>query len=89
MAIIAFSLAMVAAFWSRNAWPIYLPGDRDPFGFGHARVNLSRSFYQQRPNGWLNGWLHWASDKGNDGRGHVPALPREPECQDGGVDIEQ
>ena len=85
MAIIAFSLAMFAAFWSRRTWPIYLPGDRDPFGFGHARVSLSRSFDQQQPKGWLQ----WTSDEGNDGRGHVQVYPREPEYQDGDVDIEQ
>jgi hypothetical protein len=86
MAVIALSLAMFLAFWSQNAWPIYGLGDRDPFGFGHtsvvARVKLSRSFDQQQPKGWLQ----WTSD---DGRGHVPAYPREPEHQDGEVDIEQ
>jgi hypothetical protein len=85
MAIIALSLAMFVAFWSRNAWPIYRSGDRDPFGFGHARLSVSRSFDQQRPKGWLQ----WTSDEGNDGRGHVQAYPREPERRDGDVDIEQ
>ena len=88
MAIIALGLAMFLVFWSQNAWPIYGPGDRDPFGFGHAsvvaRVKLSRSSDQQQPKGWLQ----WTSDEGNDGRGHVPAYPREPEHQDGDVDIE-
>jgi hypothetical protein len=81
MAIIVLGLAMFA-FWSRNAWPMYWPGDRDrdPFGFGHAKMSLSRSFDQQQPKGWL----HRASDESNDGRGHVPAYP-----QDGDVNIEQ
>jgi hypothetical protein len=80
MAIIVLVLAMFAGFWSRNAWPIYRPGDRDPFGLGHTKMSLSRSFDQQRPKGWLQ----WASDESNDGRGHVPAYP-----QDGDVDTEQ
>jgi hypothetical protein len=85
MAIIALGLAMFVAFWSQNAWPIYWSGDRNPFGLGHARLSVSRSFNQQQPKGWLQ----WTSDEGNDGRGHVPAHPREPECRDGDVDIEQ
>ena len=78
MAIIVLSLAMFTAFWGRNAWPIYRPGDRNPYGFRHARLSLSRSFYPQRK----------ASDEGNDGRGHIPAYPREPEPQDGGDNAE-
>jgi hypothetical protein len=85
MAIIILGLAMFVAFWSWNAWSIYRSGDRDPFRFGHARLSVSRSFDQQRPKGWLQ----WTSDEGNDGRGHVPAYPREPEPQNGDVDIEQ
>jgi hypothetical protein len=56
-----------------------------PYGFGHTGVSLSRSFDQKQPKGWLQ----WASDEGNDGRGHVPAYPWEPERPDGDVDIEQ
>lgn len=71
MAIIVLGLAMFA-FWSQNAWPMYWPGDRDPFGFGHAKMSLSRSFNQQQPKGWL----HQASDESYDGRGHVPVYPQ-------------
>jgi hypothetical protein len=80
MAIIVLGLAMFA-FWNRNAWPMYRPGDRDTFGSGHAKMSVSRSFDQQRPKGWL----HWASDESNDGRGHVPAYPQK----DGDVNTEQ
>jgi hypothetical protein len=58
------------------------------FGFGHARLSISRSFDQQQPKGWLQ----WTSDGGNDGREHVhivQAYPREPEHQDGDIDIKQ
>jgi hypothetical protein len=73
MAIIVLSLAIFAAFWSQNAWPIYWLGDRGPNGFGHSRLSLSRSF-DPRPKGWLQ----WTSDEGNDGRRHAPAYLREP-----------
>ena len=85
MAIIALGLVMFVAFWSRNAWPIYRSGHGDPFGFGHTRLSISRSFDQQRPKGWLQ----WTSDEGNNGRRHVLAHPQGPEHWDGDVDIEQ
>lgn len=86
MAIIVLSLGIFAAFWGRNSWPIYWPGDRDPYGFGHTRLSLSRSLDPQP-----KGWLQWVSDEGNDVRGHVPIVPsypREPEPQDDDVDVD-
>ena len=85
VAIIVLSLGIFVAFWGRNAWPIYWAGDRDPYGFGHIRLSLSRSFDPQP-----KGWLQWASDEGDDVRGHVPSYPWEPKPQDddGDVDIE-
>lgn len=86
MAIIVLSLGILAAFWGRNAWPIYRADDRDSYGFEHARLSLSRSVDPQP-----KGWLQWASDEGNGVRGHVPSYPQEPEPQDddGGVDVER
>jgi hypothetical protein len=81
MAIFVVSLAVFAAFWGRDTWPIYWPGDRDSYGFGHARLSLSRSLDLQPKS-----WLKWDSDEGNDGRGHVLASPREREPRDGGDD---
>jgi hypothetical protein len=81
MAIFVVGLAVFAAIWGRNTWPIYRPGDRDSYAFGHARLSLSRSLDSQP-----KGWFKWASDEGNDGHGHVPASPREPEPHDGGDD---
>jgi hypothetical protein len=71
MAIVVLGLAIFATFWSRDAWPIYQPGNHDPYGFGHMRPSLSRPFDPQPK-------LQWVSDEGSDGRGHVPAYPREP-----------
>lgn len=84
MAIFVVSLAVFATFWGRDTWPIYRPGDRDSYGFGHARLSLSRSLDSQPKS-----WLKWDSDEGtqgNDGPRHVLASPREPEPHDGGDD---
>jgi hypothetical protein len=68
MVVIVLSLAIFAAFWSRSAWPIYRPGDREPYGFGHMRLSLSKSFDSQP-----KGWLQRVSDEGDDDHGRVPA----------------
>jgi hypothetical protein len=80
MAIVVLSLATFAAFWGRNAWPTlptHQPGDRDPYGFGHARLGLSRRFNPQ-PKGWLQQNLAGGGDDG----GRVPTYPREPTTDD-------
>jgi hypothetical protein len=61
--VIVLGLAILAAFWSQSAWPIYRLGDRDHYGS-----------FDSQPKGWL--W--WVSDEGDDGHGHVPAYAREP-----------
>ena len=81
MAIFVVSLAVFAAFWGQDTWPIYRPGDRDSYGLWHARLSLSRSLDSQSKS-----WLKWDSDEGNDGRRHVLASPRELEPHDGGDD---
>jgi hypothetical protein len=76
-AVILFGLAVFVAFWNRNSWAGYLSGG--PQGSGHMKPSLSTSFWLQP-----EGWMQWASGRGNDGRGHAPARPWESPKDDNG-----